>query len=353
MALIERRRADSDGHFAHENQWGHLMKNLIACLLLAVSVNAVTATAQSVAEGTVAARYPNAPVKIVVPFQAGGLTDILAREIAQRASNGLGQQFIVENKAGASGIIGTDFVAKSRPDGYTLLMGSIGTNAVNAHLYSKLPYDTLKDFAPIGLVASGSLMLVVNPAVPAKNLKELLDYARANPGKLTYASGGAGASQHLAGELLKKTAGIDILHVPYKGVMQGVTDVIAGQVSMTFDLATVMPHIKAGKLRPIAVANATRASAFPDVPTIAEAGLPGYDASAWYGLFAPAGTPKEVVAKINTEMLRALRDPVLRRRLATLGAEPVGSSPEQFASFIRSEYDKWGKVVRDANIKLD
>jgi tripartite-type tricarboxylate transporter receptor subunit TctC len=325
------------------------MKRLLVSLLLALSASAIAAHAQTAS----ADKYPSAPVKLIVPFQAGGLTDILAREIAQHASASLGQQFIVENKPGAGGIIGADNVAKAKPDGYTILMGSIGTNAVNAHLYSKLPYDTLKDFTPIGLVASGSLMLVVNPAVPAKNLKELLDYARANPGKLSYASGGAGASQHLAGELLKTTAGINILHVPYKGVVKGVTDVLAGQVSMTFDLATVMPYIQAGKLRPIAVANAQRASAFPEVPTIAEAGLPGFEASAWYGLFAPAGTPKEIVAKLNQEMVRALQDPALRKRLVTLGAEPIASSPEQAAAFIKSEYDKWGKVVRQANIKLD
>ncbi|WP_423459421.1 Bug family tripartite tricarboxylate transporter substrate binding protein [Ottowia sp. VDI28] len=288
-----------------------------------------------------------------MPFQAGGLTDILARSIAQHASQRLGQQFIVENKPGASGNIGADFVAKSKPDGYTLLMGSIGTNAVNVHLFSRMPYDTLKDFAPIGLVASGTLMLVANPAVPVTDMKSLLAYARAHPGKLTYASGGAGASQHLAGELLKTMAKVDIRHIPYKGVAQGVTDVVAGQVDMTFDLATVAPHIRAGKLRPIAVANGKRSAAFPGVPTIAEAGVPGYEASAWYGLFAPAGTPPAVISKLNAEMVSALADPALRQRLDALGAEPSGSSPEELARFVRSEYDKWGRVVQEAGIRLD
>ncbi|XRC94235.1 tripartite tricarboxylate transporter substrate binding protein [Ottowia sp. VDI28] len=314
---------------------------------------AVLATVSLASPAQEAAPYPLAPVRIIVPFQAGGLTDILARSIAQHASQRLGQQFIVENKPGASGNIGADFVAKSKPDGYTLLMGSIGTNAVNVHLFSRMPYDTLKDFAPIGLVASGTLMLVANPAVPVTDMKSLLAYARAHPGKLTYASGGAGASQHLAGELLKTMAKVDIRHIPYKGVAQGVTDVVAGQVDMTFDLATVAPHIRAGKLRPIAVANGKRSAAFPGVPTIAEAGVPGYEASAWYGLFAPAGTPPAVISKLNAEMVSALADPALRQRLDALGAEPSGSSPEELARFVRSEYDKWGRVVQEAGIRLD
>ena len=309
------------------------------------------ACAASAQAGT--ADYPTVPVRIIVPFQAGGPTDILARAVAQHASQHLGQQFVVENKAGASGNIGADVVAKSKPDGYTLLMGSIGTNAVNAHLFSRMPYDTLKDFAPIALVANGTLMLVAHPSGPATDMPSLLAYARAHPGKLTYASGGAGASQHLAGELLKTTAKVDIVHVPYKGVVQGVTDVVAGQVNLTFDLATVEPHIRAGKLRPIAVANARRSAAFPDVPTIAEAGVPGYEASAWYGLFAPAGTPPAVIAKLNGEVVRALQDPALRQRLAILGAEPAGSTPEELARFVRAEYDKWGRVVQAAGIRLD
>lgn len=323
------------------------MKHLIVSTLLALSPLAVVplAAAQD--------SYPSGPVKIIVPFQAGGLTDILGRAIAQHASTSLGQQFVVENKAGASGNIGAEAVARAKPDGHTLLMGSIGTNAVNAHLFSRMPYDTLKDFAPISLVASGTLMLVTHPSVPATNMKELLAYAHAHPGKLTYASGGAGASQHLAGELLKNMAHVNIVHVPYKGVMQGVTDVLGGQVSMTFDLATVAPHIQAGKLRPIAVANPQRSKAYPDVPTIAEAGVPGYEASAWYGLFAPAGTPPEVIARLNAMVRQALQDPALRQRLATLGAEPAGGTPEELAHFVRSEYDKWGKVVRAAEIRLD
>lgn len=326
------------------------MKRIVLSIFLYL---AFAAYAQQPSPTIAVATYPAGPVKIIVPFQAGGLTDILARAMAQHLTSALAQPFIVENKAGASGNIGADFVAKSKPDGQTLLMGSIGTNAVNAHLFPKIPYDTLKDFAPIGLVASGTLMLVTHPAVPAANLRELIAYAKANPGKLTYASGGSGASQHLAGELLKSMAGIDIVHVPYRGVASGVTDLVGGQVSMTFDLATVAPHVKAGKLRPIAVANAQRSSAFPQVPTIAEAGVPGYEASAWYGLFAPAGTPSGVISRLNAEVGHALKDPELKQRLESLGAEPLGGSPQEAAAYVQAEYAKWGKVIKQGSIKLE
>ena len=298
------------------------------------------------------AAYPTRPVKIVVPFGAGGLTDIVARAIAQHLTTRLGQQVVVENKSGASGNIGADYVAKSKADGYTLLMGSIGTNAVNAHLFATMPYS-VKDFTAVALVASGTLMLVTNPQVPARDLRELLAYARANPGKLSYASGGAGASQHLAGELLKNMAGVDIAHVPYRGLAPAVTDVVSGQVSMTFDLATVAPFVRSGQLRPIAVANGRRSSAFPEVPTIAEAGLPGYEASAWYGLFAPAGTPQSVIALLNAETNRALADPELRERLRTLGAEAIGGTPQAAQRFVDAESLKWGEVVKKAGIRLD
>ena len=321
------------------------MLHLVRLVLVAVMV--------AIGSAASAQGFPSGPIRIIVPFQAGGLTDILARTVGQHMSEGLGTPVLVENRPGASGNIGADAVAKSAPDGQTLLMGSIGTNAVNQLLYSKMPYDTMKDFTPISLVGYGTLLLVVNPAVPAKDLKELLALARAKPGSLSYASGGSGASQHLAGELLKSMTGTDILHIPYKGITQGVTDVLAGQVSMTFDLATVMPHVKAGKLRPIAVANRTRATALPDVPTIAEAGVPGYEASAWYGLFAPAGTPPATIARLNAEVVKALGRPEVKERLVGLGAEPGGTTPEEFSAFIRSEVDKWAKVVREAKIRLE
>lgn len=297
--------------------------------------------------------FPNGPVKIIVPFQAGGLTDILARTVAQHMGEALGAPVVVENRPGASGNIGAEAVARSPANGQTLLMGSIGTNAVNQLLFGKMPYDTVKDFAPVSLVGYGTLLLVVHPSIPAKDLKELLALARAKPGALTYASGGAGASQHLAGELLKSMAKVDIVHVPYKGIAQGVTDLVAGQISMTFDLGTVVPHVKSGRLRPIAVANKARSLALPDVPTIAEAGLPGYEASAWYGLFAPAGTPREIVARLNLEAVKALKRPDVRDRLLALGGEPAGTSPEEFAAFIGTEIAKWSKVVQEAKIRLD
>ncbi len=307
----------------------------------------------AVCAGAAAQSFPSGAVRIVVPFQAGGLTDILARMVGQQLSESLATPVVVDNRPGASGNIGADNVAKSPPNGQTLLMGSIGTNAVNQLLYSKMPYDTIRDFAPITLAGYGTLLLVVNPSIPAKDLKQLLALARAKPGSLTYASGGSGASQHLAGELLKSMSKIDIVHVPYKGITQGVTDVVAGQVSMTFDLATVLPHVKTGRLRPIAVANRARATALPDVPTIAEAGVPGYEASAWYGLFAPAGTPRETIARINADVVKALARADVKERLIGLGAEPGGNSPEEFAAFIAAEVTKWSKVVKEANIRLD
>jgi tripartite-type tricarboxylate transporter receptor subunit TctC len=305
------------------------------------------------ATGALAQNVPPGPMRFVVPFGAGGLTDILARTLAAPMSEALGVTIVVENRGGASGNLGAEVIAQAPPTGQHLLMGAIGPNAVNQFLFSKMPYDTMKAFAPITLAGYGTLLLVVNPSVPAKDLKELLAYAKANPGKLTYASGGSGGSQHLAGELLKNMTGVDIVHVPYKGITQGVTDLVGGQISMTFDLATVLPHMKAGKLRPIAVANRVRASALPGIPTIAEAGVPGYEASAWYGLFAPAGTPPAVVARLNAEAVKALNRADVREKLSVLGAEPGGNSPAEFSAFIASEAAKWSKVVREAKIKLD
>lgn len=321
--------------------------------LSAPIIGALLAVA-SLAPASVAAQgYPGGTVRIIVPFQPGGLTDIAARTIAPHLAKHFGQPFVVENRPGASGNIAAELVARAQPDGHTLLMGSIGTNAVNAHLFSKMPYDTLKDFEPVSHVVSGTLLLVVHPSVPAKTLGELLALARAKPASLSYASGGTGASQHLAGELLKTMAKVDILHVPYKGIAPGVVDLLGGQVSMTFDMASVMPHVNAGRLRALAVASATRSSTLPDIPTFSEAGVPGYDASAWYGLFAPAGTPKEIVASLQREVAAALKEPQTREKLLSLGAEPVGSTPEEFTKFIRNEYDKWGKVVESAKIRMD
>ncbi len=298
--------------------------------------------------------YPTKLVKIVVPFPAGGTTDILARILAQRMTEAWKQPFVVENRPGAGGNIGTDVVAKSAPDGHTLVMGTVGTHAINPSLYTKMPYDHVKDFAPISLVATVPNLLVVNPNVPAKSVKELIALAKAKPGQLSFASSGNGTSLQLSGELFKTMAGVDILHVPYKGSSPAVADLIGGQVSMMFDnMPSALPHVKAGKLRPLAVTTARRSPSAPDIPTIAEAGLPGYEASSWFCLLAPAGTPKEIVTKLSTEVAKILRQPDVKERLFSLGAEPVGNTPEQFAAFIKAETVKWAEVVKKSGAKLD
>ncbi|MFC3340243.1 Bug family tripartite tricarboxylate transporter substrate binding protein [Paracandidimonas soli] len=300
-----------------------------------------------------AAEYPERPIRIVVPFGAGGLTDILARLIADRLSQDAGWQVIVENKTGAGGNIGAADVARSKPDGYTLLMGSIGTNASNPFLYRNMPYDPKKDFAPITLAATGTLLLVMNPDLPIHSTQELIDYAKQHPGELSYGSGGMGASQHLAGELLKSMAGVDIQHVPYKGLAPAIPDLLAGRIAFTFDMATALPYVKEGKLRAIAVANPERSQALPDVPTIAESGVPGYAASAWYGMFAPAGTPEPIIRQLNERISHILRQEDIRQRLLAMGAEPAVSTPEELAAYVEEESGKWGKVLKTLNLQLD
>ncbi len=298
--------------------------------------------------------YPERPIKIVVPFGPGGATDVLARTMGQKFAEAWGQPVVVENRTGAGGNIGADLVAKAAPDGYTLLMGAIGTNAVNQFIYPKMPYDTEKDFAPITQVARVPMLLVVHPSLPVKSVKELIAYAQANPDKINFASGGIGASQHLAGELFKSMTGVKLVHVAYKGAQASVNDVLAGQAQITFgDMISFLPHAKAGKVRPIAVTTAKRAAVVPDLPTIAEAGVPGYEATAWYGLFAPAGTPAPVVAKLSTEAIRILKTAEVAERVANLGAEPVASTPAEYADFLRAEMARWGKVVRSAGIRSE
>ena len=307
------------------------------------------------AAGTAHAQtYPERPIKIVVPFGPGGATDVLARTMGQKFAEAWGQPVVVENRTGAGGNIGADLVAKAAPDGYTLLMGAIGTNAVNQFIYPKMPYDTEKDFAPITQVARVPMLLVVHPSLPVKSVKELIAYAQANPDKINFASGGIGASQHLAGELFKSMTGVKLVHVAYKGAQASVNDVLAGQAQITFgDMISFLPHAKAGKVRPIAVTTAKRAAVVPDLPTIAEAGVPGYEATAWYGLFAPAGTPAPVVAKLSTEAIRILKTAEVAERVANLGAEPVASTPAEYADFLRAEMARWGKVVRSAGIRSE
>lgn len=298
--------------------------------------------------------YPAKSMLIIVPFAPGASTDIMARTVGQKLSEAWNQQVIVENKAGASGLIGADFVAKAEPDGYTLIMGAIGTHSTNVHLFKKMPYDTLKDFAPVIHVADVTLVLVVHPSLPVRSVKELVDYAKANPGKLNYASGGIAASQHLAGELFKSMSGIDMLHVPYKGSANALSDLLGGQTQlMLADMPLVLSQIQAGKLRALAVADEKRSPVLPDLPTVAESGFPGYKAFAWYGVFAPSRTPRDIVAKLNQEINRILTLSDVKERLAGLGAQPVGGSPEDFRRFQESEMQRWGKVIRDAKITME
>jgi tripartite-type tricarboxylate transporter receptor subunit TctC len=298
--------------------------------------------------------YPNRAIRLVVPFPAAGTTDILARAAAQKLTEAFGQSVVVDNRPGAAGNIGSDLVAKSAPDGYTLLMGTVGTHAINPSLYSKMPYDHVKDFVPVVLVAGVPNVLVVNPALPVNSVADLIKLAKDKPGQINFASSGSGTSIHLSGELFKTMAGVDITHVPYKGSSPALIDLIGGQVQIMFDnLPSALPQIKAGKLRAIAVTSLKRAPVLPDVPTISESGLPGFEASSWFGVLAPAGTPAPIVARINAEVNKWLQSAEAREKLLSQGAEAAGGSPEQFANHIRAESEKWAKVVKASGAKVD
>ena len=300
------------------------------------------------------AAFPSKALTIVVPFSAGGTTDILARVVGQYIAKDLGQPVIIDNRPGAGGDIGAQMVARAAPDGYTLLMGTVGTHAINQSLYKKMAFDPIKDFAPITRVALVPNLLVANPSQPYKNVKELIAYAKANPGKINFASSGSGTSIHLSGEMFQQMAGVEMQHIPYKGSAPALTDLLGGQTAIMFDnMPSVIGHVKAGKLRPLAVTTPQRSPALPDVPTIAEAGVPGYSATSWFGLLAPAGTPAPVIAKLNASVLKALQDPEVKKKMAEQGAEPNGEKPEQFAEFIRSETAKWGQTVKKSGATAD
>jgi tripartite-type tricarboxylate transporter receptor subunit TctC len=298
------------------------------------------------------AQYPNKPLKLIVPFPPGGSTDILARALAQKLSEGLAQPVVIDNRPGAGGSIGSEAAAKAAPDGYTIMMGHLGTLAVNAAIYRHLPYDPVKSFAPVSLMAIVPSVLVVNNALPVSSAAELIAYAKKNPGKLAYGSAGSGSTSHLTTEYFKLATGIDVLHVPYKGVGPMLTDLVSGQLSMGLNGApAVMPHVTSGRLKALAVSSLTRLPSLPDIPTLDEAGVKGFDANGWYGIVAPAGTPREIVLRLNAEIRRALDTAELRARLDAEGAIPAAGTPEAFAAFIASEIARWGEVVARAKIE--
>jgi tripartite-type tricarboxylate transporter receptor subunit TctC len=307
----------------------------------------------TLAAGSMAQSWPSKPISLIVPFPPGGTTDVLARALGDRLSQSLGQPVIVESKPGAGATLGADYVAKAKPDGYTLLVGAVH-HTIASSVYKKLPYDFQKDLAPVTTIALVPNVLVVNPATPARNVAELVALLKASPGKYNYGSNGNGTAQHLIGTQFQNQTGAQLVHVPYKGSGPLATDLIGGQISMSFDTVTpVLPHIKAGKLRPLAVTTAKRSSALPDVPTLEEAGLKGFDIGTWFGVLAPAATPKDIVAKLNAEMVKVIQSPEFRKQMEDIGAAPIGNSAEQMALQIRNDTDKFAKLVKDANVVID
>jgi tripartite-type tricarboxylate transporter receptor subunit TctC len=298
--------------------------------------------------------YPAKSIRMVVPFPPGGFSDVFARVIGGKMHESWGQQVVVDNRPGAGGNIGADIVAKSPPDGYSLVMGTIGTHAINATLFSRLPYDPIRDFVAVAFVVGADGLLVVHPSLPVRSTKELIALARSKPGALTYASAGAGTTSHLAGELFKSMTKTDITHVPYKGNVPAITDLLSGQTTMLFaTLPTVLPQVQANRLRPLAVLGKTRSAALPNMPTLSEAGLKDFEVSNWTGVFAPAGTPSAIVTKLNTEIVRIMRLPDVQERLPRQGLTFVAGTPQQFAAFVRSEKDKWGALVKAVGARVD
>jgi len=318
-----------------------------------VMVAGLTLTS-AVVPAAMAQTYPTKAIRMVVPFPAGGTTDILARIAGQKLTEALKQQVIIDNRPGAGGNIGTELVAKSPPDGYTLLTDPGSTLTINPSLFAKLPYDPVKDFAPVTILAAVPNILVVHPSLPVKNVKELIALAKAKPGLLNYASTGAGQSTHLSMELFKTMAGIDLVHIPYKGSAPALTDLLGGQVTLMFDnMPSSLPHVQGGKLRALAVSTLKRSPAMPQLPTVAESGLPGFEVSVWFAVLAPAGTPRDIVQRLNAVLVKALQSPDVKERLAGQGAEPVGNTPEAFAATMQRDLVKWAKVVKDSGARLE
>ena len=318
------------------------------------AVLALAALASGAALVASAQTYPSKPIRLVVPFPPGGSLDVVARAIGQKLTEAWGQPVIIDNRPGAGGNIGADLVAKSAPDGYTILEGALSTHAVNVSLYSRMPYDPVRDFAPITLVAVTPNVLVLNPSVPANSVKELIAYAKANPGKLSFGSGSNGSAGHLAGELFKMEAGVDMVHVPYKGAAPAMQDLLSGQIQLMFDnLANSMQQVRAGKLKALAVTTEHRSALVPELPTLSEAGLPGFDISTWWGFMAPAGTPKEIIVKWNAEVTRILSTPEMKAFFAQQGAEPAPMAPDAFGAMIQREIVKYAKIVKASGAKVD
>ena len=317
------------------------MRSLLPALLVALA-------------GSVGAQpYPSKPVHLVVPFPAGGATDILARVIGQKLGEGLGQAVLIENKPGAGGTLGSAFVAKAPPDGYTILMATTSTHSIGPAL-QKLPYDAARDFAPVCQVANAANLLVVSPALGLSSVRELIALAKSKPGQLNYSSSGTGTIIHLSGELFARMAGIQMQHVPYKGTALAAADIRNGQIAMMIDnIVSAIPFMKSGMEKGLAVTSAKRSEVLPDLPTVAESGVPGYESVTYFGVFAPAATPPDVVTRLNTELVKIVRSPETKAKLLELGAEPVGGSPEQFAATVRNDTAKWAKVIRDAGIKAE
>ncbi len=315
---------------------------IFACAGLAL---AVTAAAQD---------YPSRPIRFIVPFPPGGGNDTIARTIGQKLTEAYGQQVVVDNRAGAGGIIGAETAARSVPDGYTLFLGGVASHGINPNLHAKLGYDPVKDYAPVSLIASAPLILVVHPSVRANTLKDLIQLAKAKPGTLNFASNGKGGSSHLAAELFMMMTATEMVHVPYKGLAPALTDLLGGQVQLMFSsTVAILPQVRAGKLRPLAMTSAKRSAAMPDIPTVAESGVTGYETASWYGVLAPAGTPRPIIDKLSREIVKMVKSADLRERLAADGAEPVGSTPEEFASHIKRELARWAKVIKQARLQAD
>lgn len=321
-----------------------VMRTIGLCLLAALTLAPTAAPAQE---------YPSRTVRIIVPFSPGGGTDLIARLIAQKLTQSLGSTFIVENRPGAGGTVGTAIVAKSPPDGYTLLVVS-SSHGINPSVYRSLPYDTMRDLAPVSLLMSGPALLVTHPSVPAKSVKALVALARAQPGALTFGSAGVGTPPHLGGELFKILAKVDMTHVPYKGNAAAFIDLVAGEISLMFpNIVSGLPHVKQGRLHAMAVSSKQRSAIAPEIPTVAESGLPGYEMGSWYGFVAPGGTPAPIIARLQQETAKALQLPDVKEKLTTQGVEAIGSTPDEFRKFLQAEIAQWGKVIRAAKLKFD